>query len=118
MFRRIASLFGRKPALVKGAGKLQEGTAKKVDFGDPIAGSGVSVVLCRVEGVMHAVDARCPHEGGRINEGPLAEGKYLVCPLHMYMFEPDTGEAINAACRKATVYKCRETPEGDAEVWL
>jgi nitrite reductase (NADH) small subunit len=103
--------------VIRGAGKLKEGEARKVVFGDPIAGQGVEVILCRVEGTMHALNAVCPHEGGRISEGPLAEGKYAVCPLHQYSFDPKTGRPVNAACRKAKVYRVREVG-ADAEIWL
>jgi len=117
MLRRLLARFGRKPALVKGAGRLPDGHSKKVTFGDPIAGEGAEVVLCRVDGVLHALDVRCPHEGGRISDGPLMEGKYAVCPLHQYWFEPGSGRVVNAACRSAKTYRCREK-DGDAEVWL
>lgn len=117
MFGKIAALFGRKPALIRGAGKLQEGEAKKVVFGDPIAGDGIEVILCRVEGEMLALDGMCPHEGGRIAEGPLVDGKFALCPLHNYHFDPKNGAVVNATCRKAKVYKVRETG-GDCEIWL
>lgn len=117
MLERLASLFGRKPALIKGAGKLQEGQARKVEFGDPVAGDGVEVILCRVEGKMYALDAVCPHEGGRIAEGVMEQGRYVTCPLHNYVFDPKTGKPQNAVCRKARTFKIRET-DGDAEIWL
>lgn len=109
--------FGGKPALVKGTAKLQEGLAKKVDVGDVIAGTGKSVVFCRLEGELHAVDNLCPHEGGRIADGPLIEGKYVHCPLHMYKFDPKTGASIGDLCPKVKTYRVRES-DGDAEVWL
>jgi len=117
MLRRWLDKLGKKPALVKGAGRLPEGTAKKITFGDPIAGAGQEVILCRVEGTLHALDVMCPHEGGRIIEGPLMEGKYAVCPLHQYAFEPKTGKVINAVCKSAKTFRVREV-DGDAEIWL
>ena len=117
MLGKLGSLFGKKPALIKGAGKLEEGMAKKIVFGDPLAGDGVEVILCRVGGTLQALDALCPHEGGRIAEGPLAEGKYAVCPLHSYWFAPDSGECTNATCKKAKTYRVREVGE-DCEIWI
>ena len=114
VFRR---LFGGKPALVKGAGRLAEGQAKKITFGDPVAGDGAEIMLCRVEGKLMAVDVLCPHEGGRMAEGPLVDGKYVVCPLHQYFFDPKSGKPINAVCRKVKTYKVRES-DGDCEIWL
>jgi nitrite reductase/ring-hydroxylating ferredoxin subunit len=109
--------FGRKPALVKGTHRLQEGHAKKVDVGDVLAGTGRSVIFCRLGGELYALDAVCPHEGGRITDGPLVEGRYATCPLHHYKFDPRTGAPVDVACNKATVYRVREK-DGDAEVWL
>jgi 3-phenylpropionate/trans-cinnamate dioxygenase ferredoxin subunit len=106
-------LFGlrRKPVVVQGTRRLAEGHAKQVDVG------GVFVIFCRVDGVLHALDSACPHEGGRIVGGPLVDGRYATCPLHHYKFDPRTGAAVDVACAKARVYKVRER-DGEAEVWL
>ncbi len=117
MWNRLLNVFRGKPALVKGAGRLEEGQARKITFGDPIAGEGVELVLCRVDGTLYALDVMCPHEGGRIIEGPLHEGRYAICPLHQYAFEPKSGRVINAACKKAKTYRVREK-DGDCEVWI
>ncbi len=109
--------FGGKPALVKGTERLAEGHAKKVDVGDVLAGTGRAVIFCRLGGELHALDAECPHEGGRIADGPLVEGRYVLCPLHRYKFDPRTGAPVDVACAKAKVYRVRER-DGDAEVWL
>ena len=71
MLKRILGVFGKRPAVIRGAGKLEEGQARKVMLGDPVAGTGCNVVMCRVEGRLYALDDACPHEGGRISEGPL-----------------------------------------------
>ena len=107
MLSRLLSLFGRKPVLVKGVAALPEGQAKKITIGDPLAGRGIDVVLARVDGVVYAVDARCPHEGGRISDGPLLQGRYVTCPLHHYRFDPATGECENAPCGKARTYRAK-----------
>jgi nitrite reductase/ring-hydroxylating ferredoxin subunit len=117
MLRRILALLRKKPALVRGTVRLAEGQARVVSIGDTLGGSGWDVVLCRVEGRLYALDSGCPHDGGRIAPGPLAEGKYAVCPLHMYQFDPRTGKAVNATCRNARTFKTREVGD-DAEIWL
>ena len=51
------------------------------------------------------------------DSGELVEGRYAVCPLHNYQFEPATGKARHVTCRKARTYRARES--GDTcEVWL
>jgi nitrite reductase/ring-hydroxylating ferredoxin subunit len=116
MLNGLRNLFRGRPIRIEGTGRLPDGHAKKIDIGDPLAG-GKQVVLCRVEGELFALDALCPHEGGRISEGPLVDEKYAMCPLHNYLFEPATGAAINAPCKKAKRYRVREHG-GDCDVWI
>ncbi len=116
MFGRILDIFRGRPLVVGGTSKLEEGYAKRVDVGDPLAG-GAQFLLCRVEGEVHAITTECPHEGGRIVEGPLKDGRYAICPLHQYAFDPRTGRPEGDLCSKARTYHTRE--EGDeCRVWL
>ena len=117
MLKRIFGAFGKKPVVVKGTGKLEEGQARTVTIGDPLAGSGYELVFCRVDGELFALDAKCPHQGGRITAGPLADGKYAVCPLHHYQFDPKTGDVKQGSCAKAKTYRVREVGD-DCEIWL
>jgi len=118
MLGRLKGLFRRRGILIPGTERLAEGEARKVDVGDPGAGDlGTQVVLCRVDGELHALDALCPHEGGRITPGPLAEGRYAICPLHNYKFDPKTGKAVDVACKAAHRYRIEER-DGDAELFL
>lgn len=117
MFGRLFSFFKRTPVRVQGVDKLPEGQSRRITIGDPLANAGVDLILARIDGQIHAIDNRCPHAGGFIQDGPLLEGKYVTCPLHHYHFDPKTGVAINAACRKARVYKCRADGK-DVEIFL
>lgn len=110
MLRTLLNLFRRKGVLVPDVTRLAEGEARAVDVGDVHAG-GRRILLCRVEGEVHALDSRCPHEGGEIASGPLAEGRYAVCPLHRYRFDPRTGKAVGVLCRSAR--KLKVVPRGD-----
>lgn len=117
MLGKLKRIFGKQPAIVKGTTKLEEGQGKRVEFGDVLAGTGVAIVLCRVDGVLHAVDTRCPHEGGQITGGPLLEGRYAVCPLHNYAFDPKSGKSQRMLCKNARTYRVEE--DGDqCEVWI
>ena len=111
----FSALFRGRSIVIQGTGKLPEGHSKKIDVGDPLAG-GKQVVLCRVGGELFALDALCPHEGGRIHDGPLVEGKYAMCPLHNYKFDPRNGRAVEVVCADAKRYRVRER-DGDAELW-
>lgn len=116
MLRRLTGLFRKKGVLVPDTARLAEGEGRKVDVGDPVAG-GTQVLLCRVDGRIHAIDTLCPHEGGRIPTGPLAEGKYAQCPLHGYRFDPRDGKAVGVTCRPVRVYRVVEKG-GQAELFV
>ena len=116
MLSKLLGFFRGRPAVIQGANKLPDGQSKTVSLGDPLAG-GTEIVLCRLNGKLHAVDRLCPHEGGRIVDGPLLDGKHVLCPLHNYRFDPTTGKAVGVVCASAKTYRVRETgPE--AEVWI
>lgn len=117
MLKRILGLLRGGPQVVEGTDRLGEGQAKKLTFGDPLAGSGTELILCRVDGELHALDIACPHEGGRLVDGELIDGVYARCPLHLYLFHPKSGEERNHACGKAKTYRVRE--KGTAcEIWI
>jgi nitrite reductase/ring-hydroxylating ferredoxin subunit len=116
MIGRFLSLFRGQSLLVRGTSKLTEGHARKIDVGDPVAG-GKQIVLCRVDGELYALDAVCPHEGGRLLDGPLVEGRLAHCPLHNFHFDPKTGAPRRGACANAKTYKVREK-NGDAHLWI
>lgn len=102
-------LFRGQPAVIEGTGEIAEGHARRAEVGD------TQLVLCRVEGKLYALDASCPHEGGRISEGPLLDGKHAMCPLHNYRFDPRTGAAVGVVCGSAKTYRLREKG-GDCEI--
>ncbi len=116
MFGRLLDLLRGAPLRVQGVDKLPEGHSKRVSVGDPLAG-GKEIILCRVDGELSAIDRHCPHEGGKLQDGPLAEGKYAVCPVHRYKFDPTTGAAIGVACKSAKTYRVR-VKGADCDVWV
>lgn len=114
--RRLLGLFRRAAVRIPGAAALPEGQARVVDLGDPRAG-GRQIVLARKDGRLFALDARCPHEGGRLVGGPLFEGRYAICPLHHYRFDVETGRPWADVCARARTYEVRALGD-DAEVVL
>ena len=87
-----------------------------VDIGD-VGSGGKQIVLCRLGGEIYAVDTLCPHEGGRISPGPLIEGRYVMCPLHNYMFDPKSGKVARGSCAPAKTYRAEEK-DGATQVWV
>lgn len=49
------------------------------------------VIVCNVEGALHAMDGICPHRQGPLAQGAL-QGKMVVCPWHAWEFDCTTGE--------------------------
>lgn len=51
------------------------------------------VAIVRLDGALHALDGRCPHQGGPLGEGTLCD-KSLRCPWHGYDFDLKTGKGV------------------------
>ena len=84
---------------------------------ETVAAQGVRLGAVAVDGDdIYWIEGR-PHEGGRISPGPLVEGKYAVCPLHNYKFDPKSGENVEHLCKAAKRYRVREE-NGDCEIWV
>jgi nitrite reductase/ring-hydroxylating ferredoxin subunit len=49
-----------------------------------------TVVLTRVNGVVHALSDRCAHRGGALHEGRLVDG-CIECPLHGSRYRLEDG---------------------------
>lgn len=116
MLSRLFGFLRGRGVHIQGVDKLREGQSRIVSIGDPLAG-GTQIVLARTGGKLYAVDRLCPHEGGRMTDGPLFEGKYVQCPLHNYKFDPRSGKAIDVACKSARTYRVVERGS-DCEVFV
>ncbi|MBU3689869.1 MAG: benzene 1,2-dioxygenase [Acidimicrobiales bacterium mtb01] len=49
------------------------------------------VVVCRIEGRLHAFDDNCSHRDARLSDGRL-RGATITCPVHGAQFDVRTGE--------------------------
>lgn len=49
------------------------------------------VALYNIEGVFHALDGVCPHQGGPLGKGKLT-GCVVTCPWHGWQFDVTTGQ--------------------------
>lgn len=73
-FERVASLSELKP-----------GTMTDVEREERM------LVVCNVDGEIHAMDGRCPHRDGPLGQGAI-HGRMVVCPWHAWEFDCVTGE--------------------------
>lgn len=49
------------------------------------------VLVCNVDGALHAMDGVCPHRNAPLSQGAL-QGAMVVCPWHAWEFSCITGE--------------------------
>lgn len=91
-----------------GTDAIEEGFARKFLFERGAGLPPLEILVCRVDGRLFALHSLCPHAGGRLAEGPLSQGRYPSCPLHLYKFDPASGEALAVECEPATTYAIEE----------
>lgn len=63
---------------------LPPGTVRAVDAGKR------RLAVCNDRGRFYAIAHECPHAGGPLSEGDLANG-CLICPVHHWPFDLKTG---------------------------
>lgn len=56
----------------------------------------LELALFNLGGRFAAVENRCPHEGGPLCDG-IVSGATVVCPLHGWRFDLETGFAVRAS---------------------
>lgn len=89
---------------VCGVSDLKLGEGKTVDCrGKPIA-------IFNNGGIFKAIDNTCPHRGGSLGEGALKNG-CVICPLHQWTFNLETGKNIRNPAVRLDVYPCRTEGE-------
>lgn len=71
--------------------------AAKVRDGRPVAvyPKGVSVLLVKVDGEVHALANKCAHMACPLESGKL-EGAILTCPCHDWRFDVRSGRFLDA----------------------
>lgn len=57
---------------------------------------GQEVAIFNLNGRFVTIDNRCPHKGGPLCDG-IVSGTTVVCPLHGWRFDLDTGLAVRAS---------------------
>lgn len=79
---------------------IKPGEGKTVDL------CGKPVALFNCKGTCFAIDNTCPHRGGSLGEGRLKD-RCVICPLHQWTFDLQTGENIRNPKVKLKVYPVR-----------
>lgn len=71
--------------------------------------------LYNVAGRYFATSNRCPHQGGSLGEGFL-EGRKIICPLHGWEFDVETGKAAHEL--QPGSIRCLGTRVEEGSVWI
>jgi nitrite reductase (NADH) small subunit len=66
------------------------------------------VAIANIDGVWHALDGLCSHQGGPVGKGTLS-GSRLICPWHGWEYDVATGQHCTAANvrQKSFLVECR-----------
>ena len=83
----------------------------EVDRITTVVAAGRAVCLVRTADGYGALDNHCPHQGGPLGDGQLADG-YLICPWHAYEYDPVSGLPPPGFKDAATAYPVEERPDG------
>ena len=73
--------------------------------------AGRVVALANVDGLFHAIDGLCPHQGGPLGTGTLC-GTTLTCPWHGWQFDVVTGRHKLSATVRQPVHEVLERDGG------
>jgi nitrite reductase/ring-hydroxylating ferredoxin subunit len=58
--------------------------------------AGRSLAVFVLDGRWYVTDARCPHNGGPLDQGWIRDGTVLTCPWHFYRFDLASGDCLTA----------------------
>jgi nitrite reductase (NADH) small subunit len=75
---------------------------------------GVRLCVGRSGDSRFAIDDTCPHAGGSLSEG-LVDGDLVICPLHAWGFETETGACLDDPHCSVNAYPVR-VEDGRIEV--
>lgn len=72
------------------------------------------IYITRHQGKIFAGDDRCPHAGGILSKGFCKDGK-IVCPLHRWSFDLETGQNIDGEGGYILTYPIKKE---EAAYWI
>jgi len=105
--KKLLHKGGYKMIKVASKSEIKEGQMKKVEIQDK------EILLVNVKGKIYAIENKCCHVGGPLNEGIL-EGNKITCPWHRAQYDVTTGEATEDSAipgLKQTKFEVKEEGE-------
>jgi len=68
--------------------------------------------LAHSNGKFYAFEALCPHQKHPLVTSSLNGFDELICPLHFYRFNLETGQEASRLCRDLITFPIEETDDG------
>jgi nitrite reductase (NADH) small subunit len=98
-----------RDAHTRGSGWVAIGWASEVPMleGRSVRLGDRRIAVFRLQDGWAAVDHACPHRGGPLADGIVAD-RCVICPLHNHRFSLTTGERQDGAGERVQVYEVRE----------
>ncbi|WP_186757305.1 Rieske (2Fe-2S) protein [Echinicola salinicaeni] len=88
-------------------GMLPEGNIKVTQLG------AKKLCVVRLGEKVYAFEQLCPHRGASLKDGHINRFEEVICPLHSYRFNMNTGQLTSGGgCGDLEVYKTNLTEEG------
>ena len=69
------------------------------------------------DGRLFSTQAFCPHKGALLADGIVGGGK-VICPLHAYKFDLETGKPVGNDCEALQTYRVELCEEGRLQLHL
>lgn len=77
-----------------------------------LAVQGKKLYLANLNGKYFSGEARCPHAGGPMDSGWLNEQGDIVCPLHRFCFNLETGQNTVGEGFSLQTYPIKQESDG------
>ncbi|WP_256006386.1 Rieske (2Fe-2S) protein [Pedobacter deserti] len=81
------------------------------EFVKQIQIDGKKLCLARHQGQLYVVQNQCPHAGGILSGGWCRNG-HLICPIHRWEYNLDTGRGAAGQGDYIRIYPIEVRPEG------
>jgi pyruvate oxidase len=76
-----------------------------------VVAAGRALCLTRTADGYGCLDNHCPHQGGPLGDGQIADG-YVICPWHAYEYDPMSGKPPPGFSDGAVAYPVDEREDG------
>ncbi len=73
---------------------------------------GEKICVTQTEKGFYAVQDKCPHNGASLSKGFCSNKNEIVCPLHRYSFDLESGKATSGGAFALKTYPIEKKSDG------